>query len=603
MDTVADGGGGGLRPGDDPYNTIKELDLGVAGAAPRLVGNLPPSAFVRLPLPTKPGSATSVTRGPKILPFLAAKIAQGPATARLQVLITLREDQRLPRFPEFQAAGGELVAMAERPPTADPAGAPSASSRTALAAPMVNELRARRQARYERLRAAWTSTFGVEVLETYWLIPAMLVEMPLGRVGALAENEEIVAIEPRFADDVPPQDANANNDVQDGRARISSDPYFNAVSTIEFVGLLDSGVRFTHQLLGPRILIREDCTGASCGTGPDPTDSHWNHGTSSAAILVGNDSMGAAFRGATPFYLDSFKVYNPTTLDRAGTVRAFERALALLNRTLVAEIQSSQGETGAIVTAADAAFDTGAVVIAANGNYGPAAGTMRSPASGHKVLGVGNVDVETLAQVASQSRGPTSDGRTKPDVQAPTNTETASNASDTALRVFNGTSGATPYASAVAALYRKWLRGSGSIDPGQVYAFMILAAQRPYPFDNTTGSGLLVMPTGGVVRWGKVAVTNGNTVEVPFSVPAGRQRVEAAIWWPERESESHDDVDLELVDPSGASRSMSMGLLGVFEKVRFQASPVATGTWKIRISGTGVSSGPQDVYWAARYGN
>jgi serine protease AprX len=86
---------------------------------------------------------------------------------------------------------------------------------------------------------------------------------------------------------------------------------------------------------------------------------------------------------------------------------------------------------------------------------------------------------------------PRQDNRFKPDLQAPTNSETASTGclfgvrcamSDSAFRVFSGTSGATPYGEGAAVLARNWLRGTSfSIDPGQVYALLILSGQQPYP--------------------------------------------------------------------------------------------------------------------------
>jgi serine protease AprX len=139
--------------------------------------------------------------------------------------------------------------------------------------------------------------------------------------------------------------------------------------------------------------------------------------------------------------------------------------VGVLDRVIVAEMQGGGDDLSAISRAADAAFDAGAVVIAANGNNGPSASTVNTPANAHRVIGVGNFDVQTQNQVTSQSRGPAPDGRFKPDIQAPTNTETASNAFDTAFRSFGGTSGATPYAAGAAALLRNWLRGSSfSID-------------------------------------------------------------------------------------------------------------------------------------------
>ena len=70
-------------------------------------------------------------------------------------------------------------------------------------------------------------------------------------------------------------------------------------------------------------------------------------------------------------------------------------------------MQGGGNYLSALSIAADNAFDAGAVVIGINGNFGPAAGTVNSPANAHRVIGVGNFDLQTLAQVASQSRGPT----------------------------------------------------------------------------------------------------------------------------------------------------------------------------------------------------
>jgi hypothetical protein len=488
--------------------------------------------------------------------------------------------------------------------------APGRGAAMAAAEALVEQLRAARQPTYQRLEQAWGATYGVEVLQTYWLIQAMLVEMPVGRVGALSELDEVLFLEPRFTLEQPPADANNANDVEDGRARVRSDPYFNAVAgRVEFVALLDTGVRFSHNLFTSpsRFILREDCTGAdgACDANPNPVDDHWNHGTSSAGIVIGNSALGAAFRGVTAFFLDSFKIYDNTGLDTAATVLAFQRAVATLNRVIVGEIQSAETDTGAIATAADAAFDAGAVVISANGNFGPGAGSVRSPGIAHKVLGVGAVDVQTAALQNYQGRGPAPDGRIKPDLQAPTNTETASNASDTALQVFTGTSGATPYAAAAGALARNWLRrgsATGSIDPGQVYAYLLLGGTRPYPFTHDHGAGLLEMPTGGRANWGKVAVANGATIEIPITVAAGQRRFGAAIWWPETAAQNHNDVDLWLVDPAGTVRARSSSIPSVFEKVRVDGT-LAAGVWKVQIRGFNVPVAPQTVYWATHVRN
>jgi serine protease AprX len=291
-------------------------------------------------------------------------------------------------------------------------------------------------------------------------------------------------------------------------------------------------------------------------------------------------------------------------------VRGFQAAVAALDRVIVAEMQGKGDDLSLVSRAADSAFDAGAVIIAANGNNGPKAGTVNTPANGHRVIGVGNFDVQTENQITGQSRGPAPDGRFKPDIQAPTNTETASNASDSALKRFGGTSGATPYAAGAAALLRNWLRGSSiSIDPGQVYAQIILSGQQTYPFNNTSGAGPIRLPTDGWAWWGKVSVANGMTIDIPLNISGpNTNTLDGALWWPEwalqfpfvGRIEVHNDIDLHLVDPAGAIRASSISIPSVFERARVSGS-VVPGTWKLRIRGYNVPGGLQTVYWAAAH--
>lgn len=116
----------------------------------------------------------------------------------------------------------------------------------------------------------------------------------------------------------------------------------------------------------------------------------------------------------TSIVLDSFLVYALVPqcgLSDVAAIRGFQAALGQLAKVIVAEMRGFGDESSALATAADAAFDAGAVVIAANGNFGPDPGTVRAPANAHKVLGVGAYDVVTQATLTSQGRGPTTDGR------------------------------------------------------------------------------------------------------------------------------------------------------------------------------------------------
>jgi len=606
-----------LRETEDVSNQVFAAQIRKARAVRFSATGIPREAFSREPFEKKKDERPEPPREPgKIHPLLQRWLDTRPGSDAVTVVVNFRDDIRIPRFPE--------------PATNEARDSVRNQRALRRAEALVAEITGRRAAGYKEIARTLQESYKAEVAGTFWLVKAVTAQMPLEMVRRLAEQKDVMYLEPEQTEDKPPQDANANNDVDDGRARLNSDPYFNVGLAGGFIGLLDSGMRFSHrQFNSPsHIAFRRDCVngGANCNTGTslNPNDDCWNHGTSSAAIITANARDGAAFRGITGITLDSFKVY-PSTFDTAGNctgglnttavVRGFERAVAVLDRVIVAEMQGSGDYLSTVSVAADNAFDAGAVVIAANGNNGPGASTVNAPASAHRTIGIGDIDVQTQAQVASQSRGPTPDNRFKPDLQAPTNTETASTGcafgvscamSDTAFRVFGGTSGATPYGSGAAALVRNFLRGTSfSIDPGQVYSFMILSGQQPFPFNNTSGAGPIRLPTDGWAWWGKVSVSDGDTIDIPVDVSGSPNRLDAALWWPESAwqflfitVESHNDVDLSLVDPGGAVRASSVSISSVFERARVSGSPAA-GRWKVRIRGFRVDAGPQTVYWAA----
>jgi hypothetical protein len=547
---------------------------------------------------------------PKIHPVLAAWLKERSPDDRELILVNLRDDMTIPRFPE--------------PVTDEPRASQANRGVQSRSEALIGQIVERREGGYRRLAEDFAERYGAEVRETFWLLRCMLMEAPLRTVPDLAERDDVLYIEPNDAGDVPGQNTNPNDDVDDGRRRIVSDPYFNLGLTGGFVGLLDTGLRFTHTLFNSpsHIAFRFDCTGGSgCTTGPgsNPNDDCWDHGTAEAAAFTANANQGNAFRGVTGITLDSFKVF-PTSFNAAGAcngflnvaagVSAFQTAVSVFDRVIYGGMQGSGNYLSALSIAADNAFDAGAVVIGINGNFGPAAGTVNSPGNAHRVIGVGNFDVQTLAQVASQSRGPTPDGRIKPDIQAPTNTETASNASDTALRTFTGTSGAAPYAAGAAALLRNFLLNTiPVVDPGQVYSLLILSGQQVSPFNNTSGAGPLRLPTDGTVFFGKVAVNNGGTIDIPLNIGGGVNLLDAALWWPETATvflgitiEFHNDIDLHLLNPGGATVATSLSINSVFERARVTGAPLAPGTWTLRIRGFNVPASPQTVYWSAHAG-
>lgn len=597
-----------LPDGSDPFNVIIGGDIKDGRLDNVKFRRIPSKGFGRDPIPPKDETGVPPP-GPivKVHPVLQGWLSTRPATDIVRIIARFADSTPVPRFPE--------------PAMNEPRDSRFNTAASNRARQLIEGLQRRRQEQVSALFNARTLGGAARVHSPFWLVPAVEMDIPLGGVQALSNRQDVVFLQPAVSGALPPQDANANNDAADARGRIVSDPYFGLGLPNGWIGLLDTGMRFSHNMFNSpgRVTWRRDCVngGADCNTGRslNPNDDCWDHGTATAGILSGNARRGADFRGVTEIRLDSFKVY-PTAfnsagacsggLDDAAAVRGFENAVAGLDRVIVAEMQGGGNQFGAISAAADAAFNAGSVVIAANGNNGPGAGSVNEPAVAHKVIGIGNFDVETLGAIASQSRGPTSDNRIKPDIQAPTNSETASNASDTALTVFTGTSGATPYAAGAAALLRNWiLRASGGTDPGQVYAFLILAGQTT-AFNNTAGAGPLQLPVNGHAWWGKVTVNNGGTIDIPIAI-RGSSVLDAALWWPEEtlifrppliSLDPHSDIDLQLIDPRGNVGASSTSIPSVFEKARVN-SP-RDGAWKVRIRGYKVDSvvGQQTVYWA-----
>jgi hypothetical protein len=239
--------------------------------------------------------------------------------------------------------------------------------------------------------------------------------------------------------------------------------------------------------------------------------------------------------------------------------------------------------------------------VAANGNNPDGGTSVSSPAIAHKALGVGRTDIGTTTPHTGSLRGPAPDNRIKPDIHAPSNTETARGVTDDDYRLFNGTSGATPYAAGAAALLRNWLRQFGVIDPGQVYAQMIISGRRGGAVNNTNGAGLLALPVNGWAWWGKTEVSNRETIDIPLNIGAGHVLFDAALWWPEGRSgttEQHSDIDIRLIDPSGVTRASGILAASVFERVQI-AGAITPGTWTLRIHGFSTHAPDRPVYWSA----
>lgn len=313
----------------------------------------------------------------KVHPELRRLLRVRPPEERHELIVVFTEQPRIPRFPE---------------PLDEPRDSPGNVALQAEADDLVRAIQERQEPRYREWEATLDALHqGIRVLGRYWLISGVLIEAPLAAVARLAAADIVVSVEPRYPNERPPQAT-----VFDGRARVGTDPVIGLGLTGTSIGLLDTGVRATHDLLSnPSVLGRRlDCVngGADCNTGAalDPSDQS-NHGTATAAILAGNMALGDPFRGVTRSTVDSLKVYRKGTLDADAAVRGFHvLTKSIHGEVVVAEMQGEHDHLSALAQAADQAFDGGAVVVAANGNLTLTGGNaVKCPANAHRVIGVG----------------------------------------------------------------------------------------------------------------------------------------------------------------------------------------------------------------------
>ncbi len=259
------------------------------------------------------------------------------------------------------------------------------------------------------------------------------------------------------------------------------------------VAVIDTGIDPNHPDFGDRIIEARDFT----GTKPGGIDGH-GHGTHVAGIIAGSgEASGGLYIGMAPqARLLVAKVLRDngsgmTSDVMAGVDWAVQQGAHVLNLSL-----GSGGPcdgSDALSTMCDAAVDQGVVVCVAAGNSGPGARTVGSPGCARKVITIGATNDSD--QVTSfSSRGPTSDGRVKPDLCFPGFNIIAARAQGTAMGSVvdarytsaSGTSMATPHAAGAVAQLLEALPG---ITPVEIKQRLMTTAVNLGLDANTQGTG------------------------------------------------------------------------------------------------------------------
>ena len=226
------------------------------------------------------------------------------------------------------------------------------------------------------------------------------------------------------------------------------------------------------------------------------------HGSHVAGILAGQGDGSWSYRGVAygtalvgVKALDSTGTASTTTILSGVNFCVANKAtynIKIINLSLGSSA-SSDG-TDALSRAVDAASDAGIVPVVAAGNAGPGASTIGSPGAAAKaitVCSIADVGEKGFFESTFSSRGPTADGRIKPDVCAPGESITSVRAgSGNGYTTLSGTSMATPFVAGVVALM---LDANPSLTPATIKSDLMSTAQdwRSSGTDTETGAGRL----------------------------------------------------------------------------------------------------------------
>jgi serine protease AprX len=460
---------------------------------------------------------------------------------------------------------------------------------------------------------------GFAVRRDFSLIRGFAARLTAGQARALAADRRTLRVE----GDRTAHVTDTATDADYGAAAARS--AFGLTGAGVGICTIDTGVDPNHEQIAGRTVVFKDLI----GTSSTAYDDH-GHGTHVMSIAAGDGVGGgaaAAHKGVAP----AAALYAVKALDSSGSGADSGIVTAVqwcAGQSGVRVISMSLGDStpsdgnDALSQAVDAAADAGKVVVVAAGNAGDDTQTVPSPGAARKALTVGAASDHSAAVGAPyadagvflapfSSRGPTVDGRVKPDVIGPGVTVEAAQAGTTTGYVtYSGTSMATPYVAGVVAL---GLQANPVATPTQVLDAMTATAEDwgPPGKDDDWGAGLVdakafvsrllggtdagaAYPTHTRVTG---SVPNNGSTTVPITVPSSGLGTPLSVtvtlagqpvcYYGCLVVEWSPDLDVELLDPSGAVVDSSACALddpcGIGRQETVTARPAVAGTYTLRV--------------------
>lgn len=229
------------------------------------------------------------------------------------------------------------------------------------------------------------------------------------------------------------------------------------------ITVLDTGFNRLHQALSPLTVndaydfVYNDTNVSDEGFDAGAS----NHGTaawSNIGARAPGNLYGGSY-GATYLLCKTEDTRSETAVEEDNFARAIEwseaRGADILSASLGYDSWHAwadlDGETSVIARVGNRAVDLGMLFVVANGNAGESG--IGTPADMDRVLALGALGATNDGMAGFSSRGPTFDGRIKPDVSAPgVSVRVADFANPAGYKAMSGTSFATPLTAGVAGL-------------------------------------------------------------------------------------------------------------------------------------------------------
>lgn len=495
----------------------------------------------------------------------------------------------------------------------------------------------------------------------YRSIPAVAADLSAGQIRALAARDEVrqIQLDRKMTFEMDSARAAFGTDkaqldfAVDGNNELGSCPDATSYCADDVVvAVLDSGVDPTHvDLDGGKVLKSMHCADLPCISGAIGTGSH---GTHVGSIIAGEGEANPANRGVAPgAALVNVDVGMDAGANQSAVDAGLEWILAnkdtygidVMNASLASTgLTDGTDSTSRLINRAVAA---GISTFVSAGNAGPAAATVSSPGVAKFALTVGamndlqDADYNTplgFNLAPFSSRGPTSDGRTKPDIAAPGVHITAAeygyygnNWSHTSYATHSGTSMSSPFAAGVGALMLDAdpsLVSAGTACAGDDTSVEcndgVVDASMSFPLkdklqqtaldwgpagpDSEYGFGRLdayaaidaasaLVGTGGpgvprhTFSEGSLSGT-GAVADHPISVTNTNYPISITLVMPSWTGATTPDFAVTLLDPSGAQVAANTWRLDIRQE-NLGFMPTVAGTYTVRVRSV-AGSGP---YW------